>query len=215
MDQVKAIAEQIAASLADVCENIVVAGSIRREAAMVGDIELVAIPKIETQASLVGSGEPVANALHQRLDKLMKEQKIHPAQYPAWGDKQRKFIVRTGAGYEYQVDLYMCEPNQFGSIFLIRTGSADFSRWIVTKKDMDGAMPADMRQAQGRLWRKVEGDWEVEDNWEPVPTFTEQQYFDAIRLPWIPPDKRHNDEWLVWLAELEEWLRERDGEITW
>lgn len=197
--QVKAIAEQIAVSLADDCENIVVAGSIRREAEEVGDIEVVAIPKVETQASLVGSAKPVANALHQRLDELMKEQKIHPARYPAWGDKQRKFIVRTKGEQEYQIDLYMCEPDNFGAIFLIRTGSQNFSRWLVTSRVQGklqiGAMPVGMMQSKGRLWKMKGHDWEA------VPTYTEQDYFDALELPYIPPEKRQDDKWFAWLAK--------------
>lgn len=208
-DQVLRIAEQIVASLKDTCEEIEIAGSLRRNLVLVGDIEIVAVPRIETQASLIGDGEPVSNLLHERLDELMKDEKIHPAKYPAWGDKQRKFIVKTALGHEYQVDLYMCQADQFGAIYLIRTGSADFSRWVVTQRDMGGAMPADMYQKDGKLWRIGIGAH------EHIQTFTEEDYFNAIQLPWVPPEHRQNDAWHTWLDGLAEWLEETDGEITW
>ncbi len=213
LDVALTVAEQIVGSLADVCEDIRIAGSIRREKEKVGDIELVAVPKVETQASLVGDGEPVANLLLDRLDELMAQKKIAPAPFPAWGERQRKFMVKTRLGHEYQIDLYMCEPDNFGAILLIRTGSQDFSRWIVTSRVQGklqiGAMPIGMRQSKGRLW-KMEGD-----DWKPVPTYTEEDYFNALEIPWIPPEKRHNDEWFAWLAELDEWLRESEGGIAW
>ena len=45
--QVLPIAESLVEKLRPACERIEIAGSLRREKAMVGDIEIVAVPRLE------------------------------------------------------------------------------------------------------------------------------------------------------------------------
>src|SRR5512145_1569634 len=75
------LAAKVVAQLAPYCERVEVAGSVRRRKDVVGDIELVAIPKVQTQIhvqpqlSLFGpSSEPdyaQVNLLDQQLECML------------------------------------------------------------------------------------------------------------------------------------------------
>lgn len=203
------MALKIAGSLERFCVRVFPAGSVRRVSEWVGDIELVAEPIIETQPDLFGDDADTDVPLLGYLDELMDEGKIKHAKHQAWGNRQRKFIVTTLKGIEYQVDLYMCEANVFGSIYMIRTGSDVFSKWMVTKQSQGGAMPENMKQDERRLWLFDKGDW------VHVDTYEEVDYFNAIKLPWIPPEERQDNRWHEWLAETNRWLESAGGVMTW
>ena len=73
-DTASTAAGSLSVLLADVCESIMVAGSIRRRAETVGDVELVAVPKIMTYEQFDLFGETVKTTkldlLWSRLDTL-------------------------------------------------------------------------------------------------------------------------------------------------
>jgi DNA polymerase/3'-5' exonuclease PolX len=221
--QVRPVADQIVSSLKPFCEKIEVAGSLRREKAMIGDIEIVAIPKRIVQPGLMDDVSKSENELHRHLDYLVDQQKIakhkDARNRPSWGKKLRKFVVTTSKGHRFKVDLFMCEEENWGNTMLIRTGSKDFSRWMVTRQDVryndlhHGAMPDDMRHRDGRLWEYTEDDEDYD--WRALPIKTEWDFFDAIHLPYIPPTVRQGDQWFAWLKEYEDFLEEAGGHVYW
>jgi DNA polymerase/3'-5' exonuclease PolX len=182
------IAEALADKLAAYCERIEIAGSLRRLSASVGDIELVAIPKLDQTRNLVGEVIAERNLLLEHLDRLLEEgaiaKHIDSAGRPSWGEKARKFTVKTKLGRRFKVDLFTCTAETWGSSLLIRTGSRDFSHWIVTPQPR-GAMPAGMHHARNRLWRSGEA----------VPLPEEADFFAVIGLEWIPPEERGEGRW--------------------
>ena len=120
------IAYAVRERLAPYCkpDGCVIAGSIRRRRAQCGDIEIVALPRIEecepAQMSLLSNDQPVnRNALLQ--------------------------------GTEYTVDLTIAEDFNFGWWLLIRTGSAAFNKWLVAHPDKGGILPPNMQFVGGRL----------------------------------------------------------------
>ena len=107
------IADRVKAELAPHCERVEIAGSIRREKADVGDIEIVAIPK-PYQVDLFASGIALV------VNKWEKVRGELPCKYT-----QR--ILPEGI----KLDLFFATPENFGLIYAIRTGSADYSHCVL------------------------------------------------------------------------------------
>lgn len=107
------IAERVKALLAPHCERIEIAGSIRRKKPEVKDIEIVAIPK-PYQTGLFQDG--IAEIVSQ-WEKVKGEL---PCKYT-----QR--ILPEGI----KLDLFFAEPGNWGLIFAIRTGSAEYSHKVL------------------------------------------------------------------------------------
>ena len=177
--------------LRDYCERIEVAGSIRRLRNDVGDIELVAIPKIETEPDGMFA-ERTVNRLSEKIDALLGDQtwiKPHPTD-PKRGERYSKLIdAETGM----QLDLFSASPSTFGLIFLIRTGPASFSQRFVT--ELHGA---GFHSAGGVLHRG--GGWSDRTGWHPpfgcpsrceaVPTPDEADVFAVAGWPFVAPELR-------------------------
>lgn len=167
--QVETVAQRIIEALAPFCERIEVAGSIRRRRPLVGDIEIVALPR--RQRNLFG--EPVNSPTE--LDVFLAEKGVA---FLKNGDKYKSF------GYgRHKVDLFLpASAAHWGCVFTIRTGSAEFSQWLVTEPCRKrGGMFRD-----GRLW--VAG--------RLVDTPEEADVFTALGVPWVPPEERDDGRWL-------------------
>ncbi len=189
----RTVAERLIEVLRPGCERIAIAGSIRRQKPDVGDIELVAIPRIEElpgQLDLFGGRQSggVANHLDNILDTLVDEHKISRQPPPgftkptAWGDRQKKFWLVADVFRDkprwVQVDLFLATRINWGAIFCIRTGPSDFSTAFVTHlKTFTG-----YRQQDGVLVHLGSG--------ETIPVPEEADYFRFAMVPWIPPEKR-------------------------
>ena len=217
IEEIQPVAESIVESLRPYCDRIEIAGSIRRGVAMVGDIEIVAVPKTTVlQATLFDDIRPGStNHLHEYLDQLVIDRKISKIRhnpydpFSRWGEKYRKFYVATKRGEVFKVDLFMTAASTWGSIFTIRTGGEAFSRWIVTVRSLYGAMPNNMIQDNGQLWigdRVGEGGpgklARVFRATELIPVPTEQAFFDAIGCSFIPPVNRSGDRRAEWSKSL-------------
>jgi DNA polymerase/3'-5' exonuclease PolX len=116
-------------NLADAADRIEVGGSIRRGKPDVGDIELVAVPRLETVPD--GLFESVeVNRLTERVDRLIGVAILasHPTD-PKRGERYSK-LIHPASGL--QVDLFSASAESFGLIYLIRTGPATYSQQFVT-----------------------------------------------------------------------------------
>ena len=121
--QAQDIAEKYLNLLRPHCLRIEIAGSIRREKLDVKDIEIVCIP--QDVAGFVAQvkqwpkvrGEPTGKYTQRNLPEGIK------------------------------LDLFMAEERNWGNILLIRTGPADFSKWIMGTK----VRKAGFRQKDGYL----------------------------------------------------------------
>lgn len=137
------VAEDLRSLLSQACERIEICGSIRRLRPLVGDIELVAVPKIsrqveQGQADLFGQTSRgvtvVRNLLWDELDSLLK-----PEHYIRKGNLYRAFLWPLQEGSdEVQVDLFTADLRNWGLIQLIRTGSARFSERVVSQLAIQG-----------------------------------------------------------------------------
>lgn len=168
------------------CERIEIAGSIRRGEPYVGDIEIVAIPKVEARvvrpAGLFERArlEP-ASLLWEYLDGLLQKEKIAHAPAKGWGQTIRKFVLKTEMGQEYKVDLFTAVEGNWGNILLIRTGSREFSTFMVSGRERGGALPAG--------WEH-KGGWLHNPEGEVVPLLEEDDWFEVCGLDFVPPAQR-------------------------
>lgn len=116
LTEAKPIAEKLKALLEPYCDNCEIAGSIRRKNEFVGDIELCIVIKPNHYNKLF-------NYLGLHLLKLNKD-----FRYMKNGDKYKQFMYEG-----VKVDLFIAQPDNWGLIFMIRTGSADFSKLMLQR----------------------------------------------------------------------------------
>lgn len=108
LSEAKETANHLIEFLKPLCTKVEVAGSVRREKEFVKDIEI---------CLLTDNKKKLFNSLGTHLLKVNKEFK--PAK---WGQKYLQFKYEGK-----QIDLFIGEPDNWGLLFLVRTGSAAFS----------------------------------------------------------------------------------------
>ena len=154
------------------CDRIEMAGSLRRGKPEVGDIELVAIPRQVIDLF----GHSTRHSLYILTDITRKGYRIVKG-----GDKYIQFEASVrGTKKTVMVDLFLTTPEQWGIIFMIRTGSANFSHRLVSSRLMGGMLPVGFSVRDGFLWS---GD-------QLVKTFEEEDVFKALGTAVIPPGAR-------------------------
>ena len=180
------LAEKIKDAFSPACERIEIAGSIRRKKAMVGDIEILAIPK-SVPAFLVQLcffGGPVKSV--SALDPLISEFMQRNDNFKCGnknGDLYKNFLIEIDEdGSEVGLDLFITTADQWGYIFALRTGPSDFNKAWVTQKSKGGLLPDNFY---------FQGGW-LYDGLGKRPTPEEADIFRLIGGP-IPATDR--DEW--------------------
>lgn len=167
MDKAERFIEQIR----PYCERVEVAGSLRRKKAEVGDIEICSVAKYEPTYDLFGDATQYS----------LLDQYINGHFHMAKNGPHYKQIELP----ETVVDLFITTLPQWGVVYTLRTGSADFSRWLVTLKRNGGALPSNMFVRDGLL--QMAGG--------VIPTPEETDFFRALGLDWIPPEERIEGRW--------------------
>jgi len=181
--QVMPIAEKLQERFAPLCEpdRCVIAGSLRRRKALVGDMELVVLPKWNVEKNLfhqeVGRYAPLLGY----LDELLAADVIQHGPAKRWGSRYRKFVMTSTTGINYAVDLYIQHDlSTWGGSLMIRTGSKNFSSRMVMQRQHGGYMPNGWEG--GKIFRDKRG--------EVVDTTEERMVFDAFGMDWIEPEDR-------------------------
>lgn len=160
------IAQRLADALAPYCERIELAGSLRRRKDMIGDIEVVAIPRL--QKNIFGEPIPFLTTL---LDDFLAG-KVALAKS---GPRYKQFAYGP-----YTIDLFLPTVKTWGSVFTIRTGSADFTHWLVSPQPY-GAAPFGVHFDGGRVYA----------HGRLLATPEEADIFAAVGLAYIDPADRH------------------------
>lgn len=172
-------AEEVAAALAvalePACDRIQIAGSIRRRAADVKDIEVVVVPRV--RRDLFGEIDEGPTVLDALVDVMIAAGRLAPrlstAGVKCMGRRHKRLTaVRSGV----PVDLFaVLPPAQWGAILAIRTGPADYSKTLVTECQRAGLVCRD-----GALWRGS----------DVVPTPEEVDFIRECGLHFQDPWKR-------------------------
>ena len=158
LQQAKEIALKTLEQLRSHCNRIEIAGSIRREKPEPNDIEIVAIPK-PYDVGLFESGiATVVNCWEKVKGEL-------PCKYT-----QR--ILPEGI----KLDLFFATPENWGLIFAIRTGSADFSYKVLASR----WAKLGYKSVNGMLTR----------DGKTYPVLEEKDLFEMLGLEWVEPRLR-------------------------
>jgi len=179
--QAKAIADRLLSELGPSCERIEIAGSVRRGKPDVGDIEIVAVPKTTEQRDLFGNSVAAgfAGALPNgsAIDGAVQQFVLAGARLLKNGPRYKQIALPEGIN----LDLFLVlPPAQFGVIMAIRTGPAEFSKWLVTARKDGGALPSNCQVRAGAVWR----DGAI------VPMPQETDLFNFLGLAWSEPGQR-------------------------
>ena len=173
LSKARAIAERFCTYLKPFCDEICIAGSIRRECETIGDVEVVIIPKNEfSMGQAFPEGYPGMVVNGARLKRF---------KYPESG---------------IQIECYITNWNDFGRILAIRTGNAAYARmqlmtqanrlgWIGTH---DGLRRKKECEKKGEVW-KILPQYLINPTLPPkFPT--ERSFYEFLQIPWTHPKER-------------------------
>lgn len=166
----KRIAEVVVELLKPHCIRIEIAGSIRREKEIVGDIEIVAIPK-PYETGLFTSG--LASVVNQ-WEKVKGELEYGKTKYT------QRILPDAIVGVEGKrvaLDLFIAQVENFGSILAIRTGSAEYSHHVLAK-----GWTAKGYRSEGGLLKQGSKTYEIRE---------EIDLFNRIGIPYCEPKFRN------------------------
>lgn len=157
------MAERVSAELAPHCERLEIAGSIRRQRPVCGDIDLVCMPRVGGKQAIVERC--------QRTATLIKHGEQYVVFTLANGFQLDLWFAHAGGG-----DMFAPEPSNFGVLLLCRTGSAMHNVWI-----------AQQAQAAGLHFHPHKG---ILRGREIIASSEEADIFRALGLLFIEPEKR-------------------------
>jgi len=154
-----------------------ICGSIRRKKSTVGDIDLVAIPKVnykfgdESLSNFIKRIDPEGYELAKSLGKPGPKRFLD-------GDLIKRFTFKG-----ISVDLYLANENTFGTLVLIRTGS----------KEHNIRLTSIARSKNLKLFASGKGLCEVDesDNIIKIISMKEDEILSTL-LDYIPPPKARN-----------------------
>lgn len=154
LKKAKSIAAELIKTLSPYCNRIEIAGSIRRNKPEVKDIELVVIPS------------------KYHLEKyFIDNKKLYS--FNKNGGKYKQFVYQG-----INIDLFISNVGNFGLIYLIRTGSAEFSQRMLAR------------------WKQVSKGGYSKDGYlhtaegEALFTFAEEEVFQKCEMEIVHPEDR-------------------------
>jgi DNA polymerase/3'-5' exonuclease PolX len=185
-DKALPIAERVVDLLQPGCKRIEIAGGLRRLKPDPHDIEIVAIPDLRPPRPIFGS--PVYPTI---LDALLVslargDEDDFLIHLSLNGPKMKQFAISQDGGQQWiiKVDLFLVTPPaDWGVLYLIRTGPAEFSHWIVTEKMHGGGLPNGFMVKDGKILSYAD------DFYIPCPE--EIDFLKFCNLAWIEPSQRH------------------------
>jgi DNA polymerase (family 10) len=169
------LAARIVTTLQPMCERIEIAGSIRRGRPVVGDIDLVILPK-------PGQATAIRDRIRQRCQVITDGPQTFVAELP----------LRPGTSHptpHIQIDVWFARPEildllsptptNWGTLLLCRTGSQGHNIRLCARATQ-----------RGLHWNPHLG---VTRDGRVIASATEREVFAALDLPEIPPGFREGD----------------------
>ena len=191
--EAKKIADGLVELLQPHCDELFIAGSIRRKKEIIGDVELVCLPKqieisegdlfdvVTTKITDPAFGEAVNS-----LGKIVK------------GKYDGKYMqIELASGIN--LDLFMPSDFDMYRTLAVRTGSADYSFKVIATgwkrigfcgsdvglrkiSDCEGTKTSDGKTK----YKCVNPDAELPPHWK-----SEKEFFDWIKVPYVEPEFRN------------------------
>ena len=163
LGKAEAVAERIVDALKPFCDQIEVAGSIRRRCQDVGDIDLVILPKAgQLEAIKERCSRPGISVLTNGAQNYL---------FVWHGIQVDIFFAR-----HEERDLLDLRPGNFASLFMCRTGSKQHNIWFCQEALKGGC-----------FWDPYQGVYRGKDL---LPCATERDLYAAIGQDYIEPEAR-------------------------
>jgi len=163
LEEAVPMANDLLDELKEFCEQIEIAGSIRRRRSVVNDIDIVALPKKDRLTALreyvLKQGSVTSEGLDVLIVKLAND-----VQLDLW-------LARPTSR-----DLFAETPTNYGSLMVCRTGSEEHNIWLCNEA-----------KKLGRQWNPYRGVFEGE---KLIASATEREIFAALEVPYINPHRR-------------------------
>ena len=170
IEEIRPIAMKYLRMLEPYCLRIKIAGSIRREKAECGDIEIVCVVDTDERERMKFI------AMVERLEKVK-------------GDPTGRYTQRM-LPEGVKLDIFMAQEDNWGNIFLIRTGNWKFSRFMMGIR----AKQVGLLHRGGYLWHHWEANEEEHGSLTvKIQCYEEEDVFRELKMDWIEPKDR---EWL-------------------
>lgn len=174
LHEAESIANKVRSYISIVMDRVEVAGSIRRQKDVVGDIEICGIP-----------GD------REKLIKLLGDIGQHikpgvPGIVP-WEPKTTAKYLRVRLQEGMNLDVFLATPQNWGGLFMMRTGSGASP----DGNPFHGFVPAIFQR-----WKKLSGGGRMTDAMPTMPTgeqlwvHEEQDFFDLLEMNFVPPEQR-------------------------
>ena len=149
-----------------------IAGSVRRgKQDGIGDVDLVVQP-----LSLMADREKWCPAFLNTVRNSARWRVLNKH----LSEETRRITLQSAKDARFKVELYCAAEHRFGWILMLRTGPEDFCKALV-----QWARKRGHAFAGGGMTRKNQAMTH-----EPIETPTEQHVFDALGIPFIPPEAR-------------------------
>lgn len=172
--EARVVADKVLKHIEPAMKRIEVAGSIRRQKQTVGDIELVAI--VDDRDKLYRLISDVGQTIKPGV----------PGVVP-WTPKADSRYVRVRLEEGMNLDLFVASPENWGGLFLMRTGSASGS----DGNAFNGFVPRIFKR-----WKTLSGGGRMTDamptmpDGTQLPVYEEQDFFDLLEMDFVPPTER-------------------------
>lgn len=174
LNEAEGIANKVRQHILPAMDRVEVAGSIRRQKPIVGDIEICGIP-----------------ADRERLISLLSDVGQHikpgvPGAVP-WTPKVTAKYLRVRLEEGMNLDVFLATPDNWGGLYMMRTGSGASP----DGNTFHGFIPGIF----GR-WKKMSGGGRMTECMPTMPDGTqlpvaeEQDFFDLLEMDFVPPQER-------------------------
>jgi len=174
LSEASIIADKVLNHVRPAMDRIEIAGSIRRQKPVVGDIELVAIlADREKLLKLIGDvGQTIKPSV--------------PGVIP-WTPKPDSRYIRVRLAEGMNLDLFIAKPENWGGLYMMRTGSGADKNG----NPFNGFVPGIFKR-----WKTMSGGGRMTDVMPTMPTGEqlwvpeEQDFFDLLEMDFVPAIER-------------------------
>lgn len=173
LQQARELAERWVDCLAPQCERIEIAGGVRRGKPEPHDIEIVCIPRTDTEQDMFGDIIGDKSCLEALINGMIGAGMCEAIKN---GPKYKQLALPQGIN----LDLFIVHPETWAVQFVIRTGPKEFGHWCVKKRKYGGALPSNLRVKDGLVW----------SHGKPLPLKEERDFLDLLGLGWVEPKDR-------------------------
>jgi DNA polymerase (family 10) len=164
-----AVAKKIVEELRPACDRIEIAGSLRREACKVHDIDIVLLRKDTPQEFALRDLTPLDDLLRQLIDRHSLA--------PMRGKEKIKCFIATKT--QIPVDLYFATRDTWATLLLVRTGSKEHNIKLAQRAKELGM----------RL--RASGDGIEGANGRLLKVSSEEELFSLLQLRYLGPSERN------------------------